>query len=416
MRRSVFIISIFLALGRSAVADTQSAILKQAALRPVTYMATAPGSLVLARPDGSITLVDLKVPALKEFTPITPGRTLGLATSGSRVCWVVTSESTDAVTNRPNNTLYWVDRDDTMVHGIDLTGSGNLSRDRLMMPDADRAILVRGTAGMEINFHDSNIKFADSATMEKVAAQLPDEKLVPDIVRNTLMAQPTKLCRSGDDQWAILGGSIVRFNDTTHSAHAFLAWNLKDLTVSSIAADESGLWAFTNSGIRHIQPDGKPDPALGFDGFIRIAYGSERDLPFNVACQKLGAEMNSWLGAPYKYGGVSKSTGVDCSGFVMQAYRAAGITLDHGSDYLRTCRQGVVVHDELRYGDVLVFPGHCAIYVGNGATMEAQDGGVGKHLLYHRTEVVVRRLIDAPRSAIDTTTFGSRSKTNKKRG
>src|SRR5262249_9110103 len=79
----------------------------------------------------------------------------------------------------------------------------------------------------------------------------------------------------------------------------------------------------------------------------------------------------------------------------MLAYKGAGIDLPHGSDNLRNCRLGTVVHDELRYGDVLVFPGHCAIYAGNGMTAETVTNQVGGRSIWFRTQVVVRRFLDA---------------------
>ena len=147
-------------------------------------------------------------------------------------------------------------------------------------------------------------------------------------------------------------------------------------------------------------------------GFVKVCLGSERDTPFNGPRQRLLTEMTSWLGTPYKYGGENR-TGIDCSGFVMQAYRAIGFNLDHGSDYLRTCKQGAVIHDELRYGDILVFPGHCAIYAGNGRTFETVDQTVGRNSIWGRDQVVVRRMLDVPKSDIDTKSFASRSKSKR---
>jgi cell wall-associated NlpC family hydrolase len=96
----------------------------------------------------------------------------------------------------------------------------------------------------------------------------------------------------------------------------------------------------------------------------------------------------------------------------MAAYNAMGINLPHGSAYLRTYysnRPSTVVHDELRYGDVLVYPGHCAIYTGEGTTAETVGGQVGRRTIWIRDNVVVRRFLDSkPERAWERSLYASR--------
>jgi hypothetical protein len=102
----------------------------------------------------------------------------------------------------------------------------------------------------------------------------------------------------------------------------------------------------------------------------------------------------------------------------MRAFEGAGIALPHGSSNLRTCSPGLVVKDELRWGDVLVYPGHCAIYIGNGLTAETANKQVGGRSIWFRESVVVRRFLDVPdvpvapasmdRGDISTRKFASR--------
>ncbi|MBQ6353330.1 MAG: C40 family peptidase [Lachnospiraceae bacterium] len=83
------------------------------------------------------------------------------------------------------------------------------------------------------------------------------------------------------------------------------------------------------------------------------------------------AAANGYAGTAYRWGGTSKS-GIDCSGLVMQAYAAAGISLPHSSALIY---QGGKQISNPTPGCIVCEPGHVGIYVGNGQMINAtQDG------------------------------------------
>ena len=93
------------------------------------------------------------------------------------------------------------------------------------------------------------------------------------------------------------------------------------------------------------------------------------------ALKKLYAQYNNWRGTPYKYGGLSLS-GVDCSGFVFQAYRSAfNISLPRSTkDQVRKGKR--VYINALRTGDLIFFKTgykvyHVGIYTEKGRFMHA---------------------------------------------
>lgn len=87
------------------------------------------------------------------------------------------------------------------------------------------------------------------------------------------------------------------------------------------------------------------------------------------------------LGTPYRYGGTSRSGGLDCSGFTSTVYRSVGVKLPRTSREQSGIGQKVKKSD-LRPGDLVFFHtgrssriNHVAIYEGNGKFIHASSGG-----------------------------------------
>ena len=82
------------------------------------------------------------------------------------------------------------------------------------------------------------------------------------------------------------------------------------------------------------------------------------------------------VGVPYHWGGISPSSGFDCSGLVYWAYGRLGIELPHSSYALAAVGRRVP-HSRLRPGDLLFFSGfgHVGLYVGHGRMVHAPHTG-----------------------------------------
>ena len=116
----------------------------------------------------------------------------------------------------------------------------------------------------------------------------------------------------------------------------------------------------------------------------------------------LDEAVGDLLGTPYKWGGTSKKSGFDCSGFILEVFEQFNIELPRTSK----SQAGVgekVAKDDLRPGDLVFFNidgkgiSHAGIYVGDGKfAHSASNKGVSISKLsdsyYAKRYVTARRV------------------------
>lgn len=99
----------------------------------------------------------------------------------------------------------------------------------------------------------------------------------------------------------------------------------------------------------------------------------------------------SWLGTPYKYGGLTKN-GIDCSGFIIKTYEeAVGGTYPRSASSL--AKLGIPVTSDPLPGDIVLFANkgsvfHAGIYIGDRNVIHAASSG-------DKTGVIISNL-DSP--------------------
>ena len=110
--------------------------------------------------------------------------------------------------------------------------------------------------------------------------------------------------------------------------------------------------------------------------------------------KSIAAYACKFIGNPYVPGGTSLTKGADCSGFVYSVYKDFGYSVPRTSYSLKNAGKEVS-YSEAEPGDVICYPGHVAIYLGNGMIVHAstQKTGIKISNAQYRGILCVRRLI-----------------------
>ena len=96
----------------------------------------------------------------------------------------------------------------------------------------------------------------------------------------------------------------------------------------------------------------------------------------DVSGEAIVAYALQFVGNPYVWGGNSLTEGCDCSGFVHLVYQHFGISTPRYSQAFLNQGNKVALANA-QAGDVVVYPGHVAIYIGDGCIVEAQSTKAG---------------------------------------
>lgn len=115
-----------------------------------------------------------------------------------------------------------------------------------------------------------------------------------------------------------------------------------------------------------------------------------------------GVDLYNWatqfIGRPYVWGGIDPWNGIDCSGFTMQIYRQAGISLPHFAQSQQ--RYGVEIPLGMESAGDLVFFGtslnnitHVGMADGNGNMIHASSPNTGIKVSPIRNPISIKRII-----------------------
>lgn len=261
-----------------------------------------------------------------------------------------------------------------------LDESGRIQGNEFQVAQARLAVSERDVAALE----DQEVSWAPFSR--------PDWQFVRQRMEGPTALPTDQAVVAAGMVWRLRGASLLAHHPESGVSFAYLPWNAQLGAPTQISAADNKLWIVCERGVLQLDP-AKPSGLTGYGGFIRARLGifgqaaSDRERTLLMA-------TTSYLGVPYKWGGNDRA-GLDCSGLVVQAHLALGIKLPRTSGDLRQTGMGQIVRDELRVGDILTLPGHAAVYVGDGRTIEARTStqSVAYWNIWNRKDVVVRRFL-----------------------
>ena len=169
----------------------------------------------------------------------------------------------------------------------------------------------------------------------------------------------------GDEQaalWSSLPKQIVRnknFCDVL-SAPKVQGWHLQSLArgcvVSPVGEAENG-WQKVQLA------DGRTGYVMA--GILDTYYEQPMSDDENVLRQALVDAALLYQGTHYRWGGKSPM-GIDCSGLCSTAYMLCGILIYRDASIVEGFPMHEITLDAIKPGDLLFFPGHVAMYIGDG--------------------------------------------------
>ena len=169
-------------------------------------------------------------------------------------------------------------------------------------------------------------------------------------------------------------GELGAIKDTYNKNHSndVMTTNIKSYGVNSQFTLRP--YSFDVNFANVIDRNSLPKDANGYTGLDVVQYASQ------------------FIDCNYIYGGTTlvrcdprAQSGVDCSGFTMLVYQKFGYSLQHNSDSQANAAKYIGKDLTKAYpGDLIIYPNHVALYVGNGFIINASTNGVG--IIYSKAD------------------------------
>ena len=204
------------------------------------------------------------------------------------------------------------------------------------------------------------------------ASQISTAKNLANQYAQTV-AQQNAVIRQQEEEAAKKAEEQRKAQEAAQKAAASANTNSSSASNSSNSSSNSSSSGNGSGGGGKDAGGGSGSSGLGSAGYLKDDSNNPSS---NVSGSAIVSYACQFVGNPYVWGGNSLTEGCDCSGFVHLVMEHFGISSPRYSQSFASWGQPVS-YNNMQAGDVVVYPGHVAIYMGNGCIVEAQSTSAG---------------------------------------
>lgn len=258
--------------------------------------------------------------------------------------------------------------------------------DRALMDSYQAAVQQVKTIGEQLN-KDMDDLTAMQDSYEKQQSEIEAAILALENQKEQYAAQISEAQQQASNYQNIISaqGKIIQEEEAAAAAAALAA---QQRAAQQAAASSGGSSGSSYDG-------GGAGKGGSIAGDYAAGGGKNPSASTGVSGSSVVSYAMQFVGNPYVWGGNSLTNGVDCSGFVHEVYAHFGISTPRYSQAFKSVGQAVSF-DNIQPGDVVVYPGHVAIYAGGGVIVEAQSTKAGitaRRSVQCHTILAIRRLV-----------------------